>query len=224
MSGLFVTGTDTNVGKTVVSAALVHRYRETSNICYWKPVQTGFPEDDDTATVERLGGCSSGEVRAEGIRLPRPLSPHLSAGYSGTEIHLESLLRSFKADTTARSWIVEGAGGVMVPLNSSEFMVDLIAALQFPALIVARSRLGTINHTLLSLSLLRARFIPVAGVVLTGEPNPDNRRSIETYGNIPVLAELPHFPTLTADALGEWASSQFDPNGTLDSFLARRLA
>src|ERR1700728_3187941 len=105
MTGLFVTGTDTDVGKTVVSAALVHRYRETSNICYWKPVQTGFPEDDDTATVERLGGCSRGELRADAVRLPRPLSPHMSAVYSGTEIHLESPLRSFKADTTARSWI-----------------------------------------------------------------------------------------------------------------------
>jgi dethiobiotin synthetase len=224
MTGLFITGTDTDVGKTVVSAALLHRYRKTSNICYWKPVQTGFPEDDDTATVQRLGGCSSGELRSEGIRLPRPLSPHLSAGYCGTEIHFESLLASFTTDTTARSWIVEGAGGVMVPLNASQFMIDLIAALQLPALIVARSRLGTINHTLLSLSVLRARFIPVVGVVLTGEPNPDNRRSIETYGNIPVLAELPHFSTLTADALGEWASSQFDPNGTLDSFLGKRLA
>jgi dethiobiotin synthetase len=224
MTGLFVTGTDTDVGKTVVSAALLHRYRKTSNICYWKPVQTGFPEDDDTATVERLGRCSSGELRAEGIRLPRPLSPHLSAGYCGTEIHLESLLGSFTADTTARSWIVEGAGGVMVPLNPSQFMVDLIAALRLPALIVARSRLGTINHTLLSLSILRARFIPVVGVVLTGEPNPDNRRSIETYGNIPVLAEMPHFSTLTADTLGDWANAQFDPNGTLDSFLAKRLA
>jgi dethiobiotin synthetase len=224
MSGLFVTGTDTDVGKTVVSAALLHRFRRTSRLCYWKPVQTGFPEDDDTATVERLGLCSSPELCAEGVRLPRPLSPHLSAGYSGTEIHLETLLRPLTANTTAHSWIVEGAGGVMVPLNASQFMVDLIAALRLPALIVARSRLGTINHTLLSLSVLRARFIPVAGVVLTGEPNADNRRSIETYGNIPVLAEMPHFSTLTADALGDWARAHFDPNGTLDSFLAKRLA
>ena len=224
MSGLFVTGTDTDVGKTVVSAALLHRFRRISRLCYWKPVQTGFPEDDDTATVERLGLCSSRELCKEGLRLPRPLSPHLSAGYSGTEIYLKTLLGPFTADTTAHSWIVEGAGGVMVPLNASQFMVDMIAALRLPALIVARSRLGTINHTLLSLSVLRARFIPVAGVVLTGEPNADNRRSIETYGNIPVLAEMPHFSTLTADALGDWARAHFDPNGTLDSFLAKRLA
>jgi dethiobiotin synthetase len=221
MSGLFVTGTDTDIGKTVVSAALLHRFRKTARLCYWKPVQTGFPEDDDTATVERLGLCASRELCQEGVRLPRPLSPHLSAGYSGKEIHLETLLGPFTAGTTAHSWIVEGAGGVMVPLNASQFMVDLIAALRLPALIVARSRLGTINHTLLTVSVLRARLIPVAGVVLTGEPNADNRRSIETYGNIPVVAEMPHLSTLTADTLGDWARAHFDPDGTLDRVLAR---
>ena len=221
MSGLFVTGTDTDIGKTVVSAALLHRFRKTARLCYWKPVQTGFPEDDDTATVERLGLCASRELCQEGGRLPRPLSPHLSAGYSGKEIHLETLLGPFTAGTTAHSWIVEGAGGVMVPLNASQFMVDLIAALRLPALIVARSRLGTINHTLLTVSVLRARLIPVAGVVLTGEPNADNRRSIETYGNIPVVAEMPHLSTLTADTLGDWARAHFDPDGTLDRVLAK---
>jgi dethiobiotin synthetase len=221
MTGLFVTGTDTDVGKTVVSAALLHRYRKIADLCYWKPVQTGFPEDDDTATVQRLGLCSGQEFRAEGIRLSRPLSPHLSARYCDAEIDLESLLRPAKADTNARAWIVEGAGGVLVPLNASQFMVDMIAALRLPALIVARSRLGTINHTLLSLALLRARFIPVVGVILTGEPNPDNRYSIETYGNIPVLAEMPHFSPLTADTLANWAGSDFDKDGLLDSVLAK---
>lgn len=221
MSGLFVTGTDTDIGKTVVSAALLHRFRKTARLCYWKPVQTGFPEDDDTATVERLGLCASRELCQEGVRLPRPLSPHLSAGYSGKEIHLETLLGPFTAGTSAHSWIVEGAGGVMVPLNASQFMVDLIAALRLPALIVARSRLGTINHTLMTVSVLRARLIPVAGVVLTGEPNADNRRSIETYGNIPVVAEMPHLSTLTADTLGDWARAHFDPDGTLDRVLAK---
>lgn len=217
MTGLFVTGTDTNIGKTTASAALLHRYRKTADLSYWKPIQTGFPEDDDAATVRILGRCSGQEICPEGIRLPRPLSPHLSAQYCGTDIDLESLLRSTKAYAHSRAWIVEGAGGVLVPLNPRQFMIDLISVLGMPVLIVAGSQLGTINHTLLTLTTLRSRLIPVAGVVLIGEPNADNRRSIETYGNVPVLGEMPRFSVLTAGTLANWACSQLDPNGLLDT-------
>lgn len=221
MTGVFVTGTDTNVGKTVVSAALLHRYRKTANLCYWKPIQTGFPEDDDTATVRTLGSCSDQEIFAEGMRLPRPLSPHLSAQYCGTEIDMGSLLRPIKARANSRSWIVEGAGGVLVPLNARRFMIDLIAGLGLPALIVAGSQLGTINHTLLTLTALRSRLIPAAGIVLTGQPNTDNRRSIETYGNVPVLGEIPRLSALTPNTLADWACTHLDPDGLLDTVLTK---
>jgi dethiobiotin synthetase len=225
MIGLFVTGTDTNVGKTAVSAALLHRYRKIVNLCYWKPVQTGFPEDDDTMTVRALGLCSSEEIiLAGGIRLPRPLSPHLSAHYFGTEIDMELLLRSVEPPADSRAWVIEGAGGVLVPLNTHQFMIDLIAALKLPTLVVARSTLGTINHTLLTLAALRSRTIPIAGVVLCGEPNADNRRSIETYGNVPVLGEMPLFSALTAETLASWAHSQLDPDGLLDAALRKSLS
>lgn len=224
MTGLFITGTDTNIGKTTVSAALLHRYRTTANLGYWKPVQTGFPEDDDTRTVQALGLCSSGEICAEGARLPRPLSPHLSARYCGREIDLASLLRPSETLADSRAWVIEGAGGVLVPLNTREFMIDLIAALQLPALVVARSTLGTINHTLLTLAALRSRAIPIAGIVLCGEPNADNRRSIETYGNAPTLGEMPLFSPLTAETLGKWARSQLDPDGILDPVLRRSFS
>jgi dethiobiotin synthetase len=223
MTGLFITGTDTNVGKTVVSAAVLHRYRKTANLCYWKPIQTGFPEDDDTAIVHTLGSCSEQEICREGMRLPRPLSPHLSAEYCGTDIDMESLLRPIKAHANSRSWIVEGAGGVLVPLNARQLMIDLIATLSLPALIVAGSQLGMINHTLLTLTTLRSRLIPVAGVLLTGEPNADNRRSIETYGKVPVLGEIPRFSALTADTLGDWACTQLDPDGLLEAVVTKSL-
>lgn len=218
MKGLFVTGTDTNIGKTTVSAALFHRYRETFKLRYWKPVQTGSPEDDDTATVRALGACSDDEIYEVGIRLARPLSPHLSAQYSRIEIDMGRLLRANEQSDSA-TWIVEGAGGVLVPLNDHQFMIDLIADLALPALIVARSQLGTINHTLLTLGALRSRMIPVIGVVLCGEQNPDNRQSIETYGRVPVLGELPLFPVLTGERLADWSRHQFDRNGHINQAL-----
>jgi len=222
VKGLFITGTDTNIGKTTVSAALLHRYRKMTDLCYWKPIQTGFPEDDDTATVRTLGLCSGEEVFAEGIRLPRPLSPHLSAQYCGADIGLESLVRSIKT-ANSRAWIVEGAGGVLVPLNARQFMIDLISALGLPTLIIAGSQLGTINHTLLTLTALRSRLIPVAGIVITGAPNADNRLSIETYGNVPVLGEMPRFSALTADRLAEWACTQLDPHGLIDAVFRKSV-
>jgi malonyl-CoA O-methyltransferase len=212
-SGLFVTGTDTNVGKTVLSAAVMHRYRSVMPVRYWKPVQTGHPEDDDSATVRRL---VAGEVHDCGVRLPRPLSPHLSARLAGVNIDVAGVLAMA---SPGAGWIVEGAGGVLVPLNEHELMIDLIAALGVAALVATRSTLGTINHTLLTIAALRARSIPVAGVVMIGDPNRDNREAIETYGGVPVLGEMPRFADLTAETLAEWSRTQLDRDSCLEAFL-----
>jgi dethiobiotin synthetase len=205
VNGLFVTGTDTNVGKTVVSAALVHRYRSVGPVGYWKPIQTGFPDDDDTAAVRKLGSCSQEEICDAGIRLPRPLSPHLAAELCGTSIEVDSIFRIAAGLDQNRYWIVEGAGGVLVPINRERFMIDLIAALALRVVVVARSQLGTINHTLLTLEALRARNIQIAGVVIAGEPNSGNRQAIETYGRIEILGEMPRFNELTPHVLENWA-------------------
>jgi dethiobiotin synthetase len=193
MTGLFVTGTGTNIGKTVVSAALLCRYRNVVPICYWKPVQTGAPEDDDTAIVKDLAACNHEEICGSGIRLPRALSPHLSAELSGTRIEISEIVQSVRDSNPRQRWLVEGAGGVLVPLNAKEFMADLMSALGLPVVIVASSQLGTINHTLLTLEALRQRSITVAGVILNGDPNADNRRAIETLGEVSVLGEMPRF-------------------------------
>lgn len=218
--GLFVTGTDTNIGKTVLSAALMHRCRQALTVRYWKPVQTGFPEDDDTAEVRRLGDCSEAEIFDTGIRLPRPLSPHLAAELSGASIDMQALAAMLPAQT---GWILEGAGGVLVPLNKSDLMIDLIRLLGFAAVVMARSTLGTINHTLLTLEALRARGIPVAGVVMGGEPNSPNRRAVETYGRIPVLGEMPRFPHLSSTVLRDWACAELDPDSCLQPFLTGQI-
>jgi dethiobiotin synthetase len=217
-SGIFITGTDTDVGKTVVAAACLHRYRGQAKLRYWKPIQTGVELDDDTATVRLLGECEEVEVFDRGVRLPRPLSPHLAARLAGEEIELESTVGLIAAHRGAAGWVVEGAGGVLAPINDRQLMIDLIASLALPAMIVARSGLGTINHTLLTLEALRRRSLRIAGVVMVGDVNRENRAAIERYGAAPVLGEMPRFARLTAENLGRWARLELDPSGLLARF------
>jgi dethiobiotin synthase len=212
--GIFVTGTDTNVGKTVVSAALMVRYRAEAPLKYWKPVQTGIEHDDDSREVARLAGV--GEVHERGVRLPHPVSPHLAARLAGTRITVRSLVDQIDGeDDVGTRWIVEGAGGVLVPINERETMADLMSALDLPVVIAARSTLGTINHTLMTIEALRRRMLRVAGVVMVGEPNDENRLAIEKYGAAEVIAELPRFDPLTPEALQRWVHATFDRSGVL---------
>jgi dethiobiotin synthase len=217
--GLFVTGTDTNVGKTVLAAALMLRCRTNMPVRYWKPIQTGIDQTDDqgddTQTVERLGRCAPGELFRSGIRLPRPVSPHLAARWSGTTIEIPPLVESIAREPDDRAWIVEGAGGVLVPIGDEQTMVDLMIALDLPAIVAARTALGTINHTLLTLEALRRRNVRVAGVVMVGDPDPDNKAAIEHHGHVAVLGEMPRFTPLTAAALEAWSLSSLDPEGRL---------
>jgi dethiobiotin synthetase len=211
MRGLFVTGTDTGVGKTVVSAALLCRYALAR---YWKPIQTGIESDDDTAEVRRLVGKT--HDRDEGVRLRNPVSPHLAAKQAGIQIDIETLTE-WAADSED-AWIVEGAGGVLVPVNETQTMANVMLSLGLPVVVVARTTLGTINHTLLTLEALRGRSLQVAGVVMVGEPNPDNRAAIERYGKTAVLGEMPPFNPLTPASLKAWASTSLDPKGRLQEF------
>jgi dethiobiotin synthetase len=199
MRGLFVTGTDTGVGKTVVSAALMRRLRR-HHCRYWKPVETGIEQDDDTVTVARLSEAAAGQFLRDGVRLPRPLSPHLAARRHGTRISIDDL-ELLAGRQPQGPWIVEGAGGVLVPLNERELMIDLMQRLAMPAIIAARSGLGTINHTLLTIAALRHRAVTIAGVVLVGERNDDNRAAIEQYGDVKVVGQLAWLEPLTAAAL-----------------------
>ena len=213
--GLFVTGTDTGIGKTVTCAALLCRYRESLPLRYWKPIQTGIEQDDDTAEVRRLALCQDDEILGEGIRLSRPVSPHLAARCSDFKIKVNEVAAITHAHAGAAGWIVEGAGGTLVPLNDKELMVDLMQELALPVLVVARSSLGTINHTLLTLEALRARSLCVPGVVMVGERNFDNRAAIEQYGGVAVLGEMPLWRALDPGTLAEWAARELDPQGRL---------
>lgn len=189
MSGVFVTGTDTGVGKTVVSAWLVRCWQAD----YWKPVQSGLEDETDAETVRRLSGAEPGRIHPGRWHLTAPLSPHEAARRDGVRIALED----FVLPRTPRPLVVEGAGGVLVPLNERDLMADLMAHLALPVLVVARSTLGTINHTLLTLEALRRRDLAVRGVIMVGPQNAANRAAIEHYGAVTVLGELPLFSEVT---------------------------
>src|SRR5215472_6927886 len=217
--GLFVTGTDTGVGKTVVSAALMLRLRSTASVRYWKPIQTGIEQDDDTATVTWLAGCSASELVTSGVRLRHPVSPHLAARLNGTSIDLAPLEDIFNEASRSTRVVVEGAGGALVPVNDVQFMIDLMARLDLPTVIAARSTLGTINHTLMTIEALRRRSVTIAGVVMVGPPNADNRRAIEQYGGVRVLGEMPPFEQLSPDALSSWTAAELDREHVLAELL-----
>ncbi len=190
---IFVTGTDTGIGKTVVSAMLMSALDAT----YWKPIQAGLEEETDTEFVQRVSEAKPENIIAERYRLVTPMSPHAAADIDGVSISLNDFeLPSF----TTEHLIVEGAGGLLVPINQKETVLDVIQQTDIPVLLVARSGLGTLNHTLLSLEALRNRGISVFAVVLNGEFHPSNKETIEHFGNIPVI-ELQHQSALTKTAL-----------------------
>jgi dethiobiotin synthetase len=195
MTGYFVTGTDTNVGKTVLSALLVAAL----NAGYWKPVQTGATEGTDRESVRRWSEVGEDQLPPERFRFDPPVSPHLAAREAGITIALDAF--EFPPTTANRKWIVEGAGGVMVPLNDRELMRDLMRRIGLPVIVAARTSLGTINHTLLSLSALREARIPICGVALIGDENVENRRAIEHYGNVRVIGRIPMLEQIHRAAL-----------------------
>ena len=176
---IFVTGTDTGVGKSYVAALFAVGLQA----AYWKPVQSGA--DTDTAWVRRVTGLSAERLLPETYCLRAPLSPHEAARREGVQIEMDQLVLPAR-----ERLVVEGAGGVMVPLNDAHLMIDLIAALALPVVVVARSELGTINHTLLTLDQLRRRDCPVFGVVVNGPANEANCRAIADYGQVRVLAAI----------------------------------
>ncbi|MCX5969388.1 MAG: dethiobiotin synthase [Cyanobacteria bacterium] len=190
---LVVCGTDTDVGKTVVSALVVQGLMAR----YWKPVQSGLEAGGDTERVRQLLALPPQRVVPEAYRLTTPVSPHWAAERDGVVIDPARLT----LPSGHEPLVVECAGGLLVPLRRDWLQIDQIARWGLPVLLVARSGLGTLNHTLLSLEALRQRAIPVLGLVLNGPPHPDNPRTLASLGGVPVLAELPSLEPLSAQAL-----------------------
>ncbi|MBO6868516.1 MAG: ATP-dependent dethiobiotin synthetase BioD [Thalassococcus sp.] len=198
MSAIVITGTDTGIGKTVFAAGLTAALHAT----YWKPVQSGLEEATDTEQVARLSGRP---VLSEAYRLQLPASPHLSAEAEGVEIDPNRLAWP----ATDGPLVVEGAGGVMVPLTRKLFYRDMFARWQAPVVLVARTQLGTINHTAMSLMALRDAGCSVVGVAFVGAPEPDVEDTIVQMCATKHLGRLPHLSPLTPKTLAT-AFAQID--------------
>ncbi|UVK35657.1 dethiobiotin synthase (plasmid) [Mesorhizobium sp. AR10] len=190
---IVITGTDTGIGKTVFAAGLAGLL----DGFYWKPVQSGLDGETDSEVVARLAGLPSERVLPEAYRLKSPLSPHRSAEIDGLAIKGADL--TFPVLPTPL--VIEGAGGLMVPLNRRTRFIDIFAEWRLPVILCARTTLGTINHTLLSIEALRARSIPLAGIAFIGDEMADTQRTIVEFSGAPQLGRLPHLDPLTRETL-----------------------
>jgi dethiobiotin synthetase len=189
VTGFIVTGTDTGIGKTVIAAGLVRKL----GARYWKPVQSGLEEETDREAVARL--VPGAVVHPEAYRLVTPCSPHEAAARDGVAIGALPL------PAGDGPLVVEGAGGVLVPLSDTRVYADQFAEWGLPVVLAARTSLGTINHTLLSLEALRARECVVAGVIFSGEENAETQRVIGVLGKVRVLGRVPRLDPLTPETL-----------------------
>ncbi|OMQ38838.1 dethiobiotin synthase [Ensifer sp. 1H6] len=202
MPRFVVAGTDTGIGKTVFATALTDALAG----CYWKPVQSGLDGETDSETVRRLGRIPTDRILPEGYRLTTPVSPHLSARIDGVPISPDNL----SPPAVDLPLVIEGAGGLLVPLTERTVFADLFARWQFPVILCARTGLGTINHTLLSLEALRHRAIPILGVVFIGDAQADTENIIAELGQVRRLGRLPRLDPLTPDGLRQAFCDRFD--------------
>ncbi|MFM9402370.1 dethiobiotin synthase [Myroides odoratimimus] len=181
---LFVTGIDTGIGKTVTSAILTHYFKAD----YWKPIQSGDLHESDSMKIQQWNEHVT--IHRERFSLQLPASPHESAAKENVNMQLSD----FTLPDTANNLIVEGAGGLFVPINSSTYMIDLIQHLKIPVALVTKNYLGCINHTMLSIEALRTRNIPIDYLVLNGAFNPYSLEAIKNF--IDRDTQLIHIPAL----------------------------
>ncbi|MBD1391892.1 dethiobiotin synthase [Mucilaginibacter glaciei] len=192
---LFVTGIGTGIGKTLVSAILVEKLKAD----YWKPIQAGELDNSDTMRVRELVSNSTSIFHPETYRLTQPYSPHKAAALDGIAIN-ENTINLPQANNQL---LIEGAGGLMVPLNDHCLMIDLITRLGADVVLVSQNYLGSINHTLLSIEALKQRQIPVKGIIFNGDANPSTEDYILKYTGIKLLGNIPTFENISGDAIAE---------------------
>jgi len=199
---IVVTATDTDVGKTVFAAALTRAL----DGCYWKPVQAGLDGGSDSERVRRLSGLPADRILSEAYRLTTAASPHFAAAIDNVVIE-PTLLDPPPCD---RRLVIEGAGGALVPLGGGLLFADIFARWRFETVVVARTTLGTINHSLLTLEALRARHIPVIGIAFVGDANEDSEHTICSIAHVRRLGRLPWIDPLDAPGLAAAFSAAFN--------------
>ena len=198
---IIVTGTDTDIGKTVFAAGLTAAL----GARYWKPVQAGLADGSDAASVVTLG-VPADRVLPEAYRLTTPCSPHLAAEIDGVTIEADRLA----LPEVDGALVVEGAGGVMVPVTRDLIFADLFARWAKPVVLVARTGLGTINHSLLSIEALRTRGVPILGIAFIGDAVEDSEATIAAIGGVRRLGRLPRLDPLDATTLAAAFADAFD--------------
>ena len=197
MTRFVVTGTDTGIGKTVFSAALAGAL----GLPYWKPIQSGLEEETDSEAVARLAGV---RVHPEAWRLVTLASPHLAAEIDRVTIDADALV------PPPGDLLIEGAGGALVPVTRTLLYADLFARWQIPVIVCARTALGTINHSLLTIEALKARHVPIHGIAFVGEAAPDSEAIIAALSGAKRLGRLPHLDPLTPKTLAAAFAANFD--------------
>jgi dethiobiotin synthetase len=201
MKPIFVTGIDTGIGKTIASAVLVEKLKAD----YWKPIQSGDLDQSDTLKVQSLVSNTTTKFHPEAYRLTQPYSPHKSAALDGIEIDIDKII----PPKTSNMLLIEGAGGLMVPLNDRYLIIDLIEKLEAEVVLVSKNYLGSINHTLLSIEVLKRRNIPIKALIFNGNHDESSESYITQYSGlnvtfIPEMASVDKENVLTAAAQLSW--------------------
>jgi dethiobiotin synthetase len=201
MQPIFITGTGTGIGKTVVSAIVT----EALKADYWKPIQAGLEEDTDTVTVKKLISNSTSSFHNEGYRLTTPASPHIAAKNENVTINLDKLERSFRHLSSINDHlIIEGPGGILVPLNDDEFVGDLIAKLDTKVILVSRNYLGSINHSLLTAQYCKQKKLNVCGWIFNDEFM-DYENDIVKWSGYEKIASIPRAGNISKEFIKEQA-------------------
>ncbi|KTE17050.1 dethiobiotin synthase [Sphingopyxis sp. H115] len=196
MTRFVVTGTDTGIGKTIFSAGLA----QATGTPYWKPIQSGLEDETDSEVIARLAGVS---IRPEAYRLVTPASPHIAAEIDGVNIDTKTLT------PPPGDLIVEGAGGALVPVTRTTLYADLFARWQIPVIVCARTALGTINHSLLTIEALKSRGVPLHGVAFLGDAVEDSEAIIAKLGGVRRLGRLPIVDPLDSATLAAAFKANF---------------
>jgi dethiobiotin synthetase len=202
---IVVVGTDTEIGKTVFSAGLAALLGAN----YWKPIQAGLEGESDSQLVARLGGLSDDRIVPERYRLETPASPHHAAAVGGVRIVADKL---DVPETSGRPLVIEGSGGLLVPLDDTTLYIDVFARWQLPVVLCARTALGTINHSLLSIEALRHRKLDILGIAFIGDDNAESERIICEIGRVRRLGRLPRLSPLTRNTLRAAFEASFNPD------------
>lgn len=197
MKRIFVTGIGTDIGKTVVSAVLV----EALKADYWKPVQTGSFFSRDTTEVQRIISNTKSRFHPESYLLKQPMSPHAAAELEGVEIDVNKI----QLPQTTNHLVIEGAGGLMVPLNRKYFMIDLIQKFDAEVILVVKNYLGSINHTLLSIDALKNRGIQITGIIINEEPHELSESIILQYSGLKLLGRINKEGMIKKDVIERYA-------------------